>query len=287
MSLCAKLTKTAHIDRHAPLSSTFKGTFLYYYYHNLTVSKPQYPLNQNTDCLLPLLLQTKPALVKCIPHFRKQLQRHVTIVFTLHTYWTNKQTEKVKSTHLAHARLWTHSHIGSVNCTELIPTYIQQQESIKAHTWGQEVFPYIKYCFVFVVVIRWTSPCTGWLAIVPRETFKASMNQLYDIVSVYPFSCVLMWPQWCCWRSNKPAKYYSDTKILYSCWQTVTQYIPPEHLQYSLSGWEKKWGVNSFQISSQRRLWNSHCSHPTNIIYTTMLFSTKKNQTFSLLVWPR
>lgn len=43
----------------------------------------------------------------------------------------------------------------------------------------------------------------------------------------------LMWPQWCCWRSNKPAKYYSDTKILYSCWQTVTQYMPPEHLQYS------------------------------------------------------
>lgn len=34
---------------------------------------------------------------------------------------------------MAHARLLTPSHIGSVHCTELISTYVRQQESFQAH----------------------------------------------------------------------------------------------------------------------------------------------------------
>lgn len=60
---------------------------------------------------------------------------------------TNEQTEDhVKSTHLAHARWWRPSHIGSANCTELIPTYVQHWESFKAHEDRKDWFVLLLLC---------------------------------------------------------------------------------------------------------------------------------------------
>lgn len=114
------------IDRNATLNSFFKGIFLYY----LTVSKPHSPLNRSTDCLLPLLLQTKLAFQPKAYHNSKKGTWLVLYLHCIHIGQTN--WKRVKSTHLTRARSWTPSHKGSVNCNELVPTYVQQQESFKA-----------------------------------------------------------------------------------------------------------------------------------------------------------